>query len=47
MLHFPLNRRHAAGSIEISSFVFTMPIDHTYVTGHVLSSSAHAHKYNR
>ena len=47
VLHFASNRRHAAGSLEISRFVFTTPIDHTYAIGHVLSSSAHAHNYNR
>ena len=31
LLHFASNRRHAAGSaLEISSFVFTTPIDHNY-----------------
>ena len=33
MLHFASNRRHAAGSLEISSFVST-------TSSHILSSSA-------
>ena len=31
VLHFASNRRHVAESLEISSFVLTTPIDHTYL----------------
>ena len=35
VLHYASNRRHAAGSLEISRFVFTTPIDHTYAQPHL------------